>query len=541
MSQEKMNLISTKPLRAHNRSKRQTLSSVDAITTQSKRIVLPSASSLIEQVMADYAGTNKIRISNVVICTHAKYSTVELCRVMRSKKISITFRPVDYSKEEKYLDQLLKMGVNVVETDEQLLSALGEADCCIEDGARISKLINKERPKLRSTFYAVEQTSGGIRHFEEYAPDYPVINVAMSSVKLDIENRRATPEGVLRYFASTTGWSLGGKNVLVLGFGSIGEGIARLARTHGANVSIYDQFATKRLFAKHRGYSTVEKAELDRTLMSQDAIFMATNSYQGSTLDIERFLLMKDGTVVCNAGSGRGEVSEELQKPGSYKKHDASISIVEKNDHLTIELSKGGLSKQVTILAKSFPINLHIGNGTSHDAIEVVMSLLLLAALRGPETLVPGIQPLDSSVEEKIAGIVIEKGRTKRTVMPHFVKTNQLTLQERAYGGIYQFHGTLESAANHSVVRAWFKAGRKTRGHYHRQSQEAYYAESGSADIILWHVDTPAKKVTYTLKTGDYLIVPQYFFHDVLVKSTEDFKCLVIATPPFQLWDQFFN
>jgi hypothetical protein len=334
---------------------------------------------------------------------------------------------------------------------------------------------------------------------------------------------------------------LASRRVLVIGFGSIGEGLARLAQTLGARVTIYDVFATKRLFAKHHGYEVVEKEEFDHILSKQDVIFMATNAYQGTTLGIERLLLMRDGAIICNAGSGRGELSTELQRPGKYRVHDASMVIEERNNHLEIIFKKYDLTKKITVLAKSFPINLHIGAGTSHDAIEVVMTLMLLAAISGPASKKAGIQPLANDIEEYVAEFMLRTGTPPKEFKPTYVKTRGLSLIDKPYGGVSPFHNELSGVAGISVARAWFRAKSKTRGHYHLRSQEAYYAEKGTADIFIWPAGHPEEIEVFKMAPSDYLLVPENYFHDVQVTSDEDFECLVIATPPFAVWDQFFK
>jgi adenosylhomocysteinase len=493
--------------------------------------------SLLEKVLA---ASEPLRgIKNIVICTHAKHSTVELCRVIHSLGIGITFFPVAYSREQEHIDTLHSLGVHVAEDANDPVPFIENADCAIEDGARISKLIRKYNIATRKQFFTVEQTSGGYRYFTEHPPAYPVINVAMSPLKLEIENKKATPEGVIHYFAEATGKMLGGKRVLVIGFGSIGEGLAHLARIQGAYVTVYDSLATKRVFAKHRGYETVEKRTFDHVLPQQDIIFMATNTYQGSALSSEQLLLMKDNAIICNAGSGRGELDIELQNPGTFMFHDTKTEIKEDGAHLRILLTKAGVQKQILVLGKAFPINLHLGKGTSHDVIEVVMAMLLLAALHGPKKGEAGIQPLDLEIQEQIAQAMLDL-ESKSDFGPRYVKSRTLDVIDRPYGGVFAFHDELNIDANVAVIRAWFKAGSKTRGHYHRRTQEAYYVEKGNAELVLWHRDNLAGKTTYSMCEGDYLLIPENYFHDILVTSTDDFECLVIATPPFEAWDQFF-
>lgn len=168
------------------------------------------------------------------------------------------------------------------------------------------------------------------------------------------------------------------------------------------------------------------------------------------------------------------------------------------------------------------------------------MALMLLAALKGPDRHLKSLQALSNEVQETVAQLSLNQDRLNTELKPRFVESKSISLSERPYGGVFPFHNDLSGVANLSVVRALFKAGSKTRGHYHRRSQEAYYAEKGSAEVIIWHKDEELKS-TYKLNPGDYLLVPEYYFHDVHVISSDDFECLVIATPPFQLWDQFFD
>jgi adenosylhomocysteinase len=496
--------------------------------------------SLLENTLEDYKKSGKTMPKSIVVCTHAKHSSVELCRVLMSAGIKVAFHPVTYSIDPANLDILLSLGVEVIEQAEALTDAIKKADCAIEDGARISKIISKNSIVVKDKFFSVEQTSGGIRYFQDHPPAYPVINVAFSGLKLDTENRRATPESVIQQFASETGKTLGGKNVLIIGFGSIGEGIARLARVLGANVLICDMFATKRMYAKHRGYNIIGTDSLDHSLGKQDVIFMATNTYQGDLLGVEQLLLMKDGAVICNAGSGTGELDVSLQKEGKFVAHDAKVNILEKDKHLSITLHKGELSKYILVLGRAFPINLHLGKGTSHDVVEVVMALLLLAALEGPSTYEPGVIPLDLEIQERVASLSTSDPASL-SFEPTFVKTKDLAVSERPYGGVFPFHNELNGLAHIAVVRAWFKSGSKTRGHYHKRSQESYYAESGSAEIIVWPVGKKKSKKVFKMEPGDYLLVPESYFHDVLVTSKDNFESLVISSPPFQIWDQFFE
>lgn len=476
----------------------------------------------------------------VIVCTHATYSTHLLCLALKSEGLRVVFLPVSYSKKQEYIDILKNDGVEVIAQDD-LQKLMPKVDFAIEDGARISKFIFQHKLEVKKTFFTVEQTTGGIRYLASHPPNYPVIDVALSPLKLDIENRRATPESVIQQYSEQTGQTLGGKRVLIVGFGSIGEGLARLARVLGARVTIYDNSSVRTVFARHRGYHIASSHTLNSIMGIQDVIFMATNRYAGDLLDVRRILLLKDKTVIVNAGSGRGELDMRIWEPSESEFHDAKLKVEKSEGNITVFSEKAGQNKKVIILGSGYPINLHLGKGTSHDAIQFVMAMLFLAGLEGPDNYEKGIQPLSSNIQEHIAASYVRL-ENPNVFEPTYVRTKDLELGERPYGGVYPFHSHLNDKAHFAVVRAWFKAESKTRGHYHLRSQEAYYAIKGVAVIMTWKHDEPnALKQAHKMQPGDYLLVPEGYFHDVVVEGSEDFETLVISSPSFQIWDQFFE
>ena len=214
------------------------------------------------------------------------------------------------------------------------------------------------------------------------------------------------------------------------------------------------------------------------------------------------------------------------------------IDIKEVGDHLVIDCEKFGIHKKITVLAKAFPINLHLGTGTSHDAIEVVMALLMLAVVNGPTDNQKSLQPLSQDIQEIIAEHLMETNKTP--LPPTLVHTRNLETITKPYGTLTPFHNEMSLQANISVARVIFKAGSNTRGHNHLRTQESYYAEGGSARIILWSTSKQTDRSEHILNAGDYLLVPEHYYHDVQVIGKISFECLVIASPPFDVWDQFF-
>ena len=123
---------------------------------------------------------------------------------------------------------------------------------------------------------------------------------------------------------------------------------------------------------------------------------------------------------------------------------------------------------------------------------------------------------------------------------PMVLHAGELAIDERPYGGVIKFGLPGEHLGRFSCARAIFRPDSKTEGHYHLVSEEAYFVEQGSARITLRKYNTPDTKMTYEIMAGDYLTIPVGYVHYVAVTSLQDFVILVIASPPFSFWDQFF-
>lgn len=52
---------------------------------------------LIDQALLTYTKKHKVPLKNIVVCTQAKFSALELCRALIRANISVVFHPVGYS------------------------------------------------------------------------------------------------------------------------------------------------------------------------------------------------------------------------------------------------------------------------------------------------------------------------------------------------------------------------------------------------------------------------------------------------------------
>ena len=153
---------------------------------------------------------------------------------------------------------------------------------------------------------------------------------------------------------------------------------------------------------------------------------------------------------------------------------------------------------------------------------------------------VRAINTVDRSLELQVAAAWLPD---TYNVKVNHIKNEDLVGEYRPWGSLTRFlsHGMYVNLTRFSMVRASFKQGTRTDGHYHAVSEEAYFVESGTANISTWDPKNPdTTHQTFSLNPGDYLSIPRGLAHRVFAGSEEKFICLVIASPPFSFWDQFF-
>lgn len=437
--------------------------------------------------------------------------------------------------------------VRVMEMQDDILKIISNVDVIFEDGMRISELVYRHQDKceLKKCIYSIEQTTNGIRSFEnipEHEFLYPVFNVAESEIKLEVENSMATPESILARLVVDGHCALSQKNILVIGYGSIGRGMSAACRAHGANVTVVEANSIKRVLASSHGYVARTLSDLDDSIREQDIIISCTSNRAGSCLGPEQIMLAKDRAKIVNAGSGIGEVSSDALKPESYEQNRATASITKNDDgNVVCVLEKMGMKKTVEVICSANPLNLGCGLGTPDEIIDFVFSLVLVILVNADRSSAANaINPIDPSWERQVTDAWLPD--------PYGVKTNHIKHEDlareyRPWGNLTRFfsHESCANLSRFSMVRASFERNTRTDGHYHAVSEEAYFVESGSANISTWDPKRPdATHKTFRLNPGDYLSIPKSHAHRVFVGPKEAFVCLVIASPPFSFWDQFF-
>lgn len=266
----------------------------------------------------------------------------------------------------------------------------------VDDGARIIRLAHREFPTLINNMIgAAEETTSGVRPLRAMHDagelHIPVINVNDSRLKYLFDNVYGTGQSCVMTMLDVTNLQLAGRNVLVIGYGWVGKGVALHASALGARVTVAELDPIKCLQALHDGHrvnSIIEAAP------STEVVFACTG-IEG-VLTQAHLEAMTDQAILCTAGGGNYEL------PMAYLRGiDKSKTV--RPDVMEYTLPNG---KRVLLIADGHCINCAAGEGNPIEIMDLSLSLQAFAieelALNGAH-LGAGIHPISQTIEHAIA------------------------------------------------------------------------------------------------------------------------------------------
>src|SRR5215216_3566107 len=178
----------------------------------------------------------------------------------------------------------------------------GKPAVLIDDRAGLVRLAHTTRRNLlEGVRGASEETTSGVAKLgameREGVLGFPVIAANDASCKYLFDNRYGTGQSTLTAIMQNTNLMVGGKRLVVLGYGWCGKGIARYAAGLGARVSVCEIDPVKGLEAYADGFDVLpalDAAEIGEIFIT------ATGSRD--VLTAAHFERMRDGAVLANAG-----------------------------------------------------------------------------------------------------------------------------------------------------------------------------------------------------------------------------------------------
>merc|ERR1712021_123676 len=245
-----------------------------------------------------------------------------------------------------------------------------------------------------------EETTTGVHRLKEMADKgellFPAINVNDCVTKSKFDNvygcRHSLPDGIMR----ATDVMIGGKRILICGYGDVGKGSAFAMRGAGARVMVTEIDPICALQACMEGFQVVT---LESVVGEIDIFTTTTGNFKIITL--EHMKKMKNNAIVGNIGHFDNEIEmAELEKFPGIKVENIKPQV----DRFAFPDGHG-----IIVLASGRLLNL--GCATGHPSFvmscsftnQVLAQIDLMNNWKGPKSYKNDVYLLPKVLDEKVA------------------------------------------------------------------------------------------------------------------------------------------
>ena len=286
----------------------------------------------------------------------------------------------------------------------------------LDDGGDLTQMVHAKFPELLEEIRGLsEETTTGVHRLHqmhaEGALKVPAINVNDSVTKSKFDNLYGCRESLADGIKRATDIMIGGKTVVVAGYGDVGKGSAEAMRGLGARVLITEVDPICALQAAIDGY---EVTTLEEAAPKADIVVTATGCV--NVVTSEHLDALKHEAIVCNIGHFDNEIDI------AYLNDTAGIE----KDRLKGDDVVGGPvdryvrpdGRAILVLAEGRLVNL--GCATGHPSFVMSASftnqvLAQIALWQTPEQYDVGVHVLPKHLDEEVARLHLDKLGVKLT------------------------------------------------------------------------------------------------------------------------------
>jgi adenosylhomocysteinase len=288
----------------------------------------------------------------------------------------------------------------------------------MDDGADLVTVLHTQQPDLlQNVVGGTEETTTGVIRLKAMANDgalkFPVIAVNEAMTKHFFDNRYGTGQSTLDGIIRATNVLLAGKNIVVVGYGWCGRGVASRAKGMGANVIVTEVDPVRAIEALMDGFQVMKLTE---AAAKADIVITVTGNL--NVIDREHVAALKDGSIICNSG----HFNDEINIPAITEQTKARRQVRDFVEEFT--LNNG---RRVYLLGDGRLINLAAAEG--HPA--AVMDMSFANQALGAEYMVKNAKELKNQVYVVPEEIDREIARLKLAAMG--VTIDVLTPEQEKY------------------------------------------------------------------------------------------------------------
>jgi len=283
--------------------------------------------------------------------------------------------------------------IGTVRTDPALL---------VDDRAELTRILHtKETARLPKVWGASEQTTSGVTKLvnmeREGILKFPVIAGNDAMCKHLFDNRYGTGQSVFTAILALTNLYLGGKTVVIAGYGWCGKGLARRAAGLQSRVVVCEVDPVRALEAVSDGFLVMPLRDA-----AERGDFFITSTGTHAVFGSEHFERMKDGAVLSNAGGLDTEIDVPALEAIADEKREVRRQITE------YRMPDG---RRLHLLAGGRLVNIAGGDGHPVEIMDLSFTVQALAIHhlgRRRSELAPGVHPLPPEIDRDIAAMKLE-------------------------------------------------------------------------------------------------------------------------------------
>jgi len=250
-----------------------------------------------------------------------------------------------------------------------------------------------------------ETTTGVHRLYEMFRGDqllFPAINVNDSVTKSKFDNKYGTRHSLIDGLNRATDVLIGGKTVLVAGYGDVGKGCAEALRGQGARVIVTEVDPICALQAAMDGFQVLT---LEEALPLVDIFVTATGCL--AVISAAQMSRMKNQAIVANIG----HFDNEIDMAGLAKLPNATrVNIKPQVDQWVFD---AGTDDERSVIVLSEGRLMNLGNATGHPSFVMSNSftnqvLAQIELFTKPDEYPIGVYTLPKHLDEAVARLHLE-------------------------------------------------------------------------------------------------------------------------------------
>jgi adenosylhomocysteinase len=239
----------------------------------------------------------------------------------------------------------------------------------MDDGADLATILHTDRRDIE-VIGSTEETTTGVIRLKAMAADgtlrVPVVAVNDSATKHLFDNHYGTGQSAIDGIIRATNVLLAGQNMVVVGYGDCGRGVANRADGLGASVIVVEVDPVRALAAAMDGYRVMTASDAARV---GDIFITVTGNKH--VLRFEHFDVMKDGAILANAGHFDIELDLASLRAAAVARRGIRNNLEE------FELPDG---RRILVAAEGRLVNLGAAEGHPADVMDMSFSNQALAA-----------------------------------------------------------------------------------------------------------------------------------------------------------------